>query len=77
VAGRGHLLTEDTVRLETVLALGDAGVEPGRLKIEVLTPVLLKGKLDLVLDPLVGSRNDRKRLPGPFQDSWTADQVRH
>lgn len=51
VAGRDHLLTEDTVRLETVLALGEAGVEPGRLKIEVLTPVLVKGKLDLVLDP--------------------------
>ena len=50
-AGRGHLLTEDTVRLETVLALGAVGVEPGRLKIEVLTPVLVKGKLDLVLDP--------------------------
>jgi hypothetical protein len=46
-----HLLTEDTVRLKTVLALGAVGVEPGRLEIEVLTPVLVKGKLDLVLDP--------------------------
>lgn len=50
-AGRGHLLTEDIVRLETVLALGEVGVGPERVAIEVPTPVLVKGKLDLVIDP--------------------------
>jgi hypothetical protein len=50
-AGRGHLLTEDTVRLETVLALGDRGVTADRLAAEVPVPVLGGGKLDLVVDP--------------------------
>ncbi|MBN1096447.1 hypothetical protein JKP76_10660 [Blastococcus sp. TML/C7B] len=50
-AGRGHLLTEDTVRLETVLVLEQFGVAPGRLAAEVLAPELAGGKLDLVVDP--------------------------
>lgn len=50
-AGRSHLMTEDTVRMETVLALGEACVGPDRLGIEVPTPALVKGKLDLVVDP--------------------------
>jgi len=49
-AGRRHLLTEDTVRLCTVLALERAGVAPSRLKVEVPEKVLRGGKLDLVLD---------------------------
>lgn len=54
-AGRGHLLTEDAVRLEMVLSLGEHGVTPGRLAAEVLAPVLGGGKLDLVVDPPDGT----------------------
>lgn len=54
-AGRGHLLTEDTVRLETVLVLEQFGVAPGRLAAEVLAPELAGGKLDLVVDPPGGA----------------------
>src|SRR4051794_11253888 len=54
-AGRGHLLTEDTVRLETVRALAEFGVLPERLAAEVLVPVLAGGKLDLVVDPPNGT----------------------
>jgi len=51
VAGRGHLLTEDVVRMETVLALAGAGVPAARLAAEYLAPQLVGGKLDLVVDP--------------------------
>lgn len=50
-AGRGHLLTEDTVRHETVLALEGVGIPPARLAAEVFVPQLPGRKLDLVLDP--------------------------
>lgn len=53
-AGRGHLLTEDTVRMETVLALEAAGVPASRLAAEVLAPQLPGWKLDLVVDPPAG-----------------------
>jgi hypothetical protein len=53
-AGRGHLLTEDVVRMETVLALEAADVLPGRLAVEYRAPELSGGKLDLVLDPPSG-----------------------
>lgn len=53
--GRGHLLTEDTVRHETVLALDAAGVAPARLAAEVFVPQLPGGKLDLVVDPPDGA----------------------
>jgi hypothetical protein len=49
-AGRGLLLTEDSVRWCTVLALESLGVSPDRPAIEVLTPVLAGGKLDLTVD---------------------------
>ncbi|WP_344145795.1 DUF7669 domain-containing protein [Nocardioides koreensis] len=49
-AGRGLLLTEDSVRWCTVLALESVGVSPDRLAIEVLTPALAGGKLDLTVD---------------------------
>lgn len=55
VAGRGHLLTEDTVRLETVLALEAAGVPAARVAAEVFAPELSGGKLDLVVDPPGGA----------------------
>jgi hypothetical protein len=54
-AGRGHLLTEDVVRMETVLALGSAGVQASRLAVEHVAPELAGGKLDLVLDPPDGA----------------------
>ncbi|WP_369252419.1 hypothetical protein [Geodermatophilus amargosae] len=54
-AGRGHLLTEDSVRLETVLVLERFGVAPERLAVEVLAPELAGGKLDLVVDPPGGA----------------------
>lgn len=50
-AGRGHLLTEDAVRMETVLALDAHGVGASRLAVEYLAPLLAGGKLDLVVDP--------------------------
>jgi hypothetical protein len=53
-AGRTHLLTEDTLRLETVLALQEAGVDPGRLTAEYLAPQLSGGKIDLALDAPTG-----------------------
>lgn len=49
--GRSHLLTEDVLRFETVLALAEAGVAAERLRAEVLDPSLAGGKLDLVVDP--------------------------
>src|SRR5699024_7537468 len=48
-AGRRHLLTEDTVRMCTVLALEEIGVAPRDLGIEVADPALGGGKIDLVV----------------------------
>jgi hypothetical protein len=53
-AGRGHLLTEDVVRLETVLSLQHHGVSPDRLVAEYHAPDLAGGKIDLVVDPPAG-----------------------
>lgn len=47
--GRGHLLTEDTVRFATVLALEDHGVDPQRLRLEHREPSV-GGAVDLVID---------------------------
>ncbi len=83
-AGRGHLLTEDVVRMETVLALGSAGVQARRLAFEHVAPELAGGKLDLVLDPPDGAvvevatrlaysllpRHDDARSVGPKSDWW-------
>ena len=54
-AGRTHLLTEDVLRFETVLALDEFGVSADRLRVEVLDPALAGGKLDLVVDPPRGT----------------------
>jgi hypothetical protein len=62
IAGRGHLLTEDVVRMETVLALAGVGVSASRLAAEVLAPGLHGGNLDLVVDPPVG-RGHRVEVP--------------
>jgi hypothetical protein len=53
-AGRGHLLTEDAMRLSAVVALGDAGVDPSRVTADVPAPVLRGGVADLVVDGLSG-----------------------
>jgi hypothetical protein len=55
VAGRGHLLTEDVVRMETVLALDSAGVPASRLTAEVPAAELNGGKLDLTVDGSTGT----------------------
>ncbi len=54
-AGRKLLLTEDSVRWCTVLALEAVGVTPDRLAIEVQTPVLAGGKIDLTVDGADGT----------------------
>lgn len=54
LAGRRHLLTEDAVRMCTVLALEEVGVDPSDLAIEVLEPALGGGKLDLVVTTKAG-----------------------
>lgn len=54
-AGRTHLLTEDVVRFETVLALGELGVTPDRMAVEVRASPLVGGRLDLVVDGLAGA----------------------
>lgn len=48
-AGRLHLLTEDTIRFATIMALGEAGVEPRRLTNEYPAPAI-SGSIDLVVD---------------------------
>lgn len=48
-AGRGHLLTEDTVRLAAVFALESVGVAPKDIRVEVFDPALRGGKVDLVV----------------------------
>src|SRR5689334_20680509 len=53
-AGRRHLLTEDTVRMCTVLSLEGIGVAPEDLRIEVFDPVLHGGKVDLVVTSTKG-----------------------
>lgn len=49
-SGRGHLLTEDTVRMSTAMALERVGVIPADMRIEVFDPVLGGGKVDLVVE---------------------------
>lgn len=53
-AGRGHVLTEDSLRLCTILSLQGAGVPPQALRIEVFDPVLKGGKVDLVVSHPAG-----------------------
>lgn len=78
-AGRGHLLTEDVVRMETVLALGTAGVAPGRLGLEYIAPELGGGKLDLVIDPpdgvLVELKYPRDSRTGISPDTMTLGEL--
>ncbi|WP_104105361.1 hypothetical protein [Nocardioides sp. 616] len=74
-AGRGHLLTEDAMRLSAVVALEDAGVDPSRVTAGVPEPVLRHGMADLVVDGLSGvvvqlrhsaARTDSRAAAGPM-----------
>ena len=49
-AGRQRLLTEDTVRMSTILGLEQSGIVPARMAVEVVAEELNGGKLDLVVD---------------------------
>ena len=48
-------MTEDTLRFETVLSLGEAGMSPDRLAVEVVAAELGGGKLEFVADPPAGT----------------------
>ena len=54
-AGRTHLLTEDVLRFETVLALEGFGITPDRVAVEVPGASAIGGRLDLVVDGLAGA----------------------
>lgn len=79
VAGRRHLLTEDTVRMETVHALDAVGVAADRLTAEYLAPELSGGKLDLVVDPpggvVIELKYPRDSRTGPSPDTMTVGEL--
>jgi hypothetical protein len=68
VLGRQHLLTEDSVRMEIILALEAAGVVASRVMVEYLAPSLKGGKVDLVVDPPNGDVIELK-YPGTLVPS--------
>lgn len=78
-AGRSHLLTEDTVRMCTILALEHASITPDRLRIEVPVPVLAGGKIDLAVDGLTGVvielKYPRGSRTGISPDTMTAGEL--
>lgn len=78
-AGRGHLLTEDVVRMGTVLALASADVRPGRVVVEHPAPELAGGKLDLVIDPpggvIVELKYPRDSRTGFSPDTMTLGEL--
>lgn len=78
-SGRRHLLTEDSLRMETVLALAVAGVPAQRLDAEVFLPELAGGKLDLVVDPPAGivieSKYPRGSRTGINPDTMTFGEL--
>ncbi len=78
-AGRGHLVTEDVVRMETVLALDAVGVHGDRLAVEYPAPQLQGGKLDLVLDPPEGAvvelKYPRDSRTGMSPDTMTLGEL--
>jgi hypothetical protein len=79
VAGRGHLLTEDTVRMETVLALEQAGVMASRPATEHFAPAFIGGELDLVMDPpdgvVVELKYPRDSRTGISPDTMTLGEL--
>lgn len=62
-SGRGHLLTEDALRMCTVLSLQSAGIAAENLSIEVFDPVLKGGKVDLVLADVAGRTIVKLKYP--------------
>lgn len=74
-AGRGHLLTEDTLRMSFITALGDAGIGPSRLNAEVYAPALGMGKLDLCIDGHAGTIIELKYPRDSRKDAGSADTM--
>jgi hypothetical protein len=78
-AGRGHLLTEDAVRLETILVLCEFGAAPGQMVNEYLAPELAGGKIDLVFDPprgtLIEFKYPRDSRTGFSPDTMTLGEL--
>lgn len=77
--GRGHLLTEDSLRFSLVEALHDAGVGADRLAVEVLAPVMPKAKLDLTVDGVHGTivelKYPRDSRTGISPDTMTLGEI--
>lgn len=78
-AGRGHLLTEDAVRLETILVLSAHGASPEQMVNEYLAPELGGGKIDLVLQPprgtLIEFKYPRDSRTGFSPDTMTLGEL--
>lgn len=74
-AGRGHLLTEDAMRMCLIESLADAGVGPSRLTAEVYTPTLGRGKVDLCIDGYTGTVVELKYPRDPASEAGAADTM--
>lgn len=78
-AGRGHLLTEDAVRLETIMVLCELGAAPEQMVNEYLAPELVGGKIDLALDPprgtLIEFKYPRDSRTGFSPDTMTLGEL--
>jgi hypothetical protein len=55
-AGRGHLLTEDTLRFAVALAIEAQGLPPSAIKVEWPEPLLGQGKVDMTVELRAGER---------------------
>lgn len=74
-AGRRHLLTEDTVRMCTVLALEKVGVSPNDMGIEVYDSILGGGKVDLVVTGDEGRTVIELKYPRASTSGMSADTM--
>ena len=77
VAGRRHLLTEDSLRMATVLALERSGVSTNDLAIEVADPLLIGGKLDLVIGPAEARTVIEIKYPRGSRTGVSPDTMTH
>jgi hypothetical protein len=75
LAGRGHLLTEDTVRLAAVIALESVGIAPKDIRVEVFDPALRGGKLDLVVQGPEGRTVIELKFPRGSQSGISPDTM--
>jgi hypothetical protein len=72
--GFGALLTEDAVRFCAARALADAGVDTGRLRVEVSHPALKGARIDLVVGgdrPVALIEFKYPREPNLVNAAWT------